>query len=178
MKPETTTGKEGKIVFRKLAKAIEASGSRRGFFRMGSAGLAVYAAGRSTALAADDPTQFEITGCGSDVIADDHIWINRQLMDVSDGYVLQNGDVIHCYDPAGSNTDSVITDFEIECTGSNDNPSEPEFVYEDTGDGFEIDLSILESFEENYDPAASGDTPDTSGYSVEDTAGGSIGING
>lgn len=182
MRTGSNAGKNDKPVVRKLIKAFKVSSSRRGFIFAGSAGLAACATGDSrAAAAADDETQFEISGCESDVIADDHIWINGDLTDVSDGLTLNDGDVVSCYDPAGNSTDSVITYFEIECTESYDDPTEPEMVYEETESEevyFEIDLSILESFEENYDPDAGGTTPDDSAYTMEDPEGGSIGING
>lgn len=171
-----------KSAARTLIKAFKVSSSRRGFICAGGAGLAACATGDSqAAAAAADETQFEISGCQSDVIADDHIWISGALTDVGDGLTLQDGDVVSCYDPAGDSTESVITYFEIECTGSYDDPTEPEMVYEETESEevyFEIDLSILESFEENYDPDAGGTTPDDSAYTMEDPEGGSIGING
>jgi hypothetical protein len=170
--------KKQKTTVHKLMNVFQKSGSRRGFFRAGSAGLAACTLGNSTASADDgDPTQLQITGCESDgSISDNWIWINGVLTDVSPPVNLTEGDVISCYDPAGSSTESVIDSFGIECTAPQADPDEPEIIYEDGGDSFEIDLSILDSFEENYDPAAG--TPEEPAYTVEDPNGGSIGING
>jgi hypothetical protein len=168
--------KKQKSTVHQLMNAFQKSGSRRGFIRAGSAGLAACTLGNSKASADEgDPTQFQITGCESDgSIPDDRIWINGVLTNVSSPVTLPDGADVSCYDPAGSSTESVIVGFEIECTSPQADPNAPEMVY-DT-EGFEIDLSILESFEENYDPTAG--TPEEPAYTLEDPNGGSIGING
>ena len=138
--------------------------------------MATWTLGNTQASANEgDPTEFQIIGCESDgSIPDNHIWINGVLTNVSTPVTLTDGSQISCYDPNGSGTESVITNFEIESTAPEADPNEPEIDYDE--DGFEIDLSILDSFEENYDPNAG--TPGEPDYTIEDPNGGSIGING
>lgn len=144
---------------------------------MGGAGVAGWSLGGHARLfaAQEEPTTLQITTCESDgSIQDDHIWINGVLEPLP--YTLNNGDQVSCYDPGGPVTDEpVITSFEIESTDPTADPNEPEFEY--SNDGFEIDLTILELFEENYDPETGG-AQNEQPYEIEDPNGGSIGING
>jgi hypothetical protein len=85
-------------------------------------------------------------------------------------YEIQDGDVITCYDPdPASDPEPDIEEFEVEDTETGE--IVVDYDCGGTDDSLEVDYSVLDVFEEDYDPAS--DVP----YECNDSTG-SFGING
>jgi hypothetical protein len=85
-------------------------------------------------------------------------------------YTIQDGDVITCYDPdPASDPEPDIVEFEVEDTETGE--IVVDYDCGGTNDSLEIDYSVLDVFEEDYDPAS--EVP----YECNDSTG-SFGING
>jgi hypothetical protein len=105
---------------------------------------------------------------------DEGIWIfypdTGETLAVPLPYTLQDGDVITCYDPdPASDPEPDIEEFEVEDTETND--IIVDYDCGGTDDSLEIDYSVLDVFEENYDPGSNDP------YDCNDSTG-SFGING
>lgn len=148
--------------------------TRRGFLRASGAGVAGFALSNVSSARADngDDTNLVITEP-----EDGTIWIDPAAPpnqpdpapaaeDIP--YDLNVGDVILCDPPQ----DEPVESFEIETT-QGDTVVEYDSGSADPDDeNLEVDLTILDSFEENYDTTTT-DPP----YTIDDGSG-SIGING
>ena len=85
-------------------------------------------------------------------------------------YDLQEGDTIWCYEPGSTSTEPAVEEFTVDT----DPPSEePVIEYDYNNDELEIDMSVIDVCEEDYDPNA---TEPYEGVSDDPPIG--IGING
>ncbi len=155
--------------------------TRRRFLRTSGAGVVGLAFGNLSRARADegDDTTLTVVDCESDgSIPDDQIWIDGVLTPVPED--LEDGNDLSCYDPNdAADSDPTVESFEIDSSDS-EGSGDPVVDYDWSEDTLEVDMSVLEEFEELYDPdlGGPGEDPEDYPYNVEDSSGGSIGIDG